>query len=79
VPILKYDANQDALVKWKEETQTEEEEKPKTSQLTFEEGEDTESKDDESCMSCSQLIVESWHRKEGGSPSYVHDCMHTYK
>ncbi len=54
VPILKYDANQDALVEKKEGTPMEEEEEPKTlSQSTFKEGENIESKDDESCASCS--------------------------
>jgi hypothetical protein len=51
LPILEYNANQDALVKQKEGTL--EEEEPRTpSQLTFEEGEDLKKKD-ESFGSCN--------------------------
>lgn len=58
----------------------EEEEEPKTlSQSTFKEGENIESKDDESCASCSRLIVKSWNGEEGVSLSYVYNCRHKYK
>jgi len=58
----------------------EEEEEPKTpSQSTFEEGKYTKCKDNKSCASCNQFTIDSWNGEEGGSPSYVHNCMHKYK
>jgi hypothetical protein len=53
VHILKYDANQDALVEQKEGTLVEEEEPKTPSQSSSEEGKDIKSKDDESCAPCS--------------------------
>jgi hypothetical protein len=79
VPILKYDANQDALVEQKKGTLVEEEELKTPSQSTFEEGKDIESKDDESYAPCSQLTINLWNGEEGGSPSYVHNHKHRYK
>jgi hypothetical protein len=53
LPILKYDANHDALVEQKEGI-AEEEEEPKTpSQSTFEEGEDLENEDEKTFRSCN--------------------------
>jgi hypothetical protein len=44
---------------------------PTPLQLAFKEGEDSKSEDEKSFGSCSGVIVDSWCRTEGGSPSYV--------
>ncbi len=79
MPILKYDANHDALVEQKEGI-AEEEEEPKTpSQSTFEEGEDLENEDEKTFRSCNWITMDSWPREEGGLPSYVWDHKNTHK
>jgi hypothetical protein len=67
LPILKCGANQCALVKQKKRT-LEWEEEPIT---PFKSRKYLESKDEKSFGSCSGVNVNSWHRMEGGSPSYV--------
>lgn len=48
-------------------------------QLVVEEGEDIENMDKSCYGSNNWVIVESWHQEQCMSPSYVHDCKHTYK
>ncbi len=40
---------------------------------------DLKNTNEESYGSCNWIIIESWHWKEMGSPSYVHDRKHQYK
>jgi hypothetical protein len=88
LPTLKYNANQDKLIKQKEKPWRKRnnklywrgKKKPKTPlQLTYEEGEDSKHLDKECCESNSGVNVELWHHEECGSPSYVRHYKHTYK
>jgi len=86
--ILKYDANQEALVEQKKRTPVEEKDRTPVEeegepitplQLASKEGEDIESTDKECCESNNHVIVQSRHQEKCGSPSYVYDHRHTSK
>jgi hypothetical protein len=80
LPILKYNANQDALVGHKEGTLKQEEEEPKTPlQFSSKEEEDLESEDEKSFGSYSRVTIDLWRRVKGGSPSYVKNHRNTHK
>jgi hypothetical protein len=91
LPILKYDANQEALVEQIEGALMEEEKKnlveeekePKTPlQLTSKEGENTKNTKNtnkECCGSNYHVNIESWHQQECRSPLYVCYYKHTSK
>jgi len=80
LPILKYDANENALVAKKEGNPMEEKWEMKTpSTSKFENGEDFKNTYEKSCGSCNRITVESQNWEETKLLSYVQDHMHWYK